>query len=580
MESHEIEAKKMFLEQKWDEALPLYLQLFAANPKNIRYCASLGEIYTCLGELEQGIEFFQKAVPLLKSLVNPTAKEIELLGTLYLLCGLSFRKLQRMDSAIESLQESARIRPACQDPYLVLGNIHFEMGEYAKALEVFQNAVQIAPDDCSAWMTIAHIAHIAKDYPQTVSAAREVLRLDPHAEQAQILLAESLQADADFSAAIPYFESMISRNPHHVRALYGYGQSLLANGELERGWLGFEARRLCEPGTWNHHFLPDWNGECVKEDSVLAYGEGGVSSEILFASCLRELAENVGHCYVECNPILYSLFVRSFPNMTIVRASDQPIVPDQFPGVYWDTQVAFGSLPRFFRADFNRFPESHSPYLIPAPGKTARWKKRLAERRGQRKIGILWEGSWSPEPAEQRRMAIDTLETLLATPACDDVCWVSLQHGSRQKAWQELCEQSSANVEFFPEAFTADLDDLAAMIASLELVITPSGFQAHLAAALGVPCWVILPRVCDWRWHLSKSNSPWYPDVRLFHQIPDESVEQLTQRILVAFHSYLHYNKAYPTYFVPFATSALEGGKLETNRNKKNAGDFWDRRVS
>ncbi|MDR1491500.1 MAG: tetratricopeptide repeat protein [Planctomycetaceae bacterium] len=556
MKPNEAEAKKLFLEQKWNEALPLYSQLFDKNSKNIHYCAALGEIYTCLGQLEKGIEFFQKAIPLLKSLPDVNAKEIELLGTLYLLCGLNFRKMQRMDSAIESLQESAQIRPNWQDPYLALGNIYFELGEYVKSLDSFQSVVQIVPDDCATWLTMAHIAHIAKDYPKAVSAAREVLKLDPRSEEAQFLLAESLYASANFSEAIPHFESVISRNSNHIRALYGYGQSLLANGELERGWLGFEARRLCESGTWNHHFLPDWNGECVKEDSVLAYGEGGVSSEILFASCLRELAEKVGHCYVECNPILYSLFVRSFPNMTIIRASDQPIVPDKFPGIYWDTQVAFGSLPRFFRSDFRQFPESHSPYFIPAAGKTAQWKKRLAEQRGQRKVGIFWEGTWSHEPIEQRRIPKETLEKLLTTSG-GDVSWISLQHGSRQKEWREFCENAPADVRFFPEAFTSDLDDLAALIAALDLVVAPSGFQTHLAAALGVPCWVILPQICDWRWRLSKDNSPWYPDVRLFHQLPDESVEKLTQRILVAFHSYLHYGKTHPACSIPPTDAAL-----------------------
>ena len=188
--------------------------------------------------------------------------------------------------------------------------------------------------------------------------------------------------------------------------------------------------------------------------------------------------------------------------------------------------------------------------------KTAHWKRLFDDLPGERKIGILAEGSWSSEPKEQCRIPWDGIARLLDSTSPDDVRWVSLQHGSRRKEWQQFCAGTTAKVSHFPEVFGNDLDELAAMIAALDLVIAPSGFQAHLAAALGVPCWVVLPQECDWRWHLSKNDSPWYPGVRLFRQKHGETRSRLSQRVLVALHSWLSYDVQTPIFPFPMMNMA------------------------
>ena len=450
-----------------------------------------------------------------------------------------------------TLLTAAEIHPHSPDHWIAFGQMYFDCGEYEKSLAAFHKAVQISSENGSAWLTIAYIAQILKNHTEATQAAREVLQLDPNSEQAHLILAESLRHLGHFDKAIPHYEAVIRDNPNHVHALYGYGQALLATGDLERGWLGFEARRLCDVGTWGNHFLPDWNGESGKLCSVLAYGEGGVASEIQLASCLPDLAKQVGHCFVECNASLRTLFERSFPGMTVISQSGDAIVPDQYPGMYFDAQVAFGSLPRFFRSEFEQFPLQQS-YLVADAQKTAHWKRLFDNLPGDRKIGILAEGSWSPEPKEHCRIPWNGITKLLSSISSDDVRWVSLQHGRLRKEWQQFCSGTTAKVSYFPEVFGNDLDELAALIAALDMVIAPSGFQAHLAAALGLPCWVVLPQECDWHWHLSKNHSPWYPAVRLFRQKHGETRDRLSQRVLVALHSYLSYGDQIP--IIPFST--------------------------
>lgn len=553
MESHnslQAKAKCHFLSKEWKKARLLYLQLLDDEPDNVRYNAAVGEACACLGQYPSAIRYFEKAISVLESLQLNDIKEIEFYGTVYFLLGQCRQLTGDDEISLKNLEKSAQIRPDWPDPQIELGKRYFDRGEHEKSLTAFRKVVQISPNDGSAWLTIAHIEQILKNDIAAAEAARQVLALDPNSEQAQLMLAESLRKTGYCRESVEFYESVIRSNPNHVQALYGYGQSLLATGDLERGWMGFEGRRFCEAGTWGNHFLPEWNGETGKLCSVLAYGEGGIASEIQFASCLSDLGTRVGHCFVECNKVLRTLFERSFPEMTIISQSADAMTPDEYPGMYFDAQVAFGTLPRFFRSDFSLFPQTRKSYLIADPQKTAHWKKLFADLPGERKIGILHEGSWSTEPKEQCRLPLEGVEKLFESASSDEVGWVSLQHGSRRKEWLKFCEDKQTEVRHFPEAFATDLDELAAMISALDLVIAPSGFQAHLAAALGVPCWVVLPRECDWRWHLSRNDSPWYPNARLFRRKHGETWSGLSQRLLVAFHSYLSYDEPMP--IIPF----------------------------
>jgi len=489
---------------------------------------------------------WEKVLSLLEWTQIQEIEDVELQADLCFLLGQTLKMVARDQDACHCLEKVTEICPDWLEPFMALGQLYFDLGEHEKSLAAFRNVVRISPEDGSSWLTIAHIAHLLKNQAEAIQAAREVLQLDPGSDQARLILAESLRMTGHCDNAIPHYEEIIRDHPNHIQALYGYGQSLLATGDLPRGWIGFEARRLCEAGTWGNHFLPDWDGEAGKLCSVLAYGEGGIASEIQFASCLPDLARQAGHCFVECNALLRPLFERSFPDMTVISQTGEAIVPDEYPGMYFDAQVAFGSLPRFFRTDFEQFPQTQSSYLIADRQKTANWKRLFDNQPGKRKIGILVEGSWSTEPKEQCRLSYDCIGGLLESASPDDVSWVGLQHGSRRKDWLKFCQSVSATVGHYPEVFGSDLDELAAMIAALDLVIAPSGFQAHLAAALGVPCWVVLPEECDWRWHLSKNVSPWYPSVRLFRQKHGETWGRLMQGLLDALHSYLSFDEQIP----------------------------------
>jgi ADP-heptose:LPS heptosyltransferase len=98
------------------------------------------------------------------------------------------------------------------------------------------------------------------------------------------------------------------------------------------------------------------------------------------------------------------------------------------------------------------------------------------------------------------------------------VRWISLQYGDHDLLESQI---KVVNAPVFVDRAVdqlADMDLFAAQIAAMDLVIIIDNSTAHLAGALGVPVWVLLPFAPDWRWLLEREDSPWYPTMRLFRQ--------------------------------------------------------------
>jgi hypothetical protein len=110
--------------------------------------------------------------------------------------------------------------------------------------------------------------------------------------------------------------------------------------------------------------------------------------------------------------------------------------------------------------------------------------------------------------------------------------FINLQYGDVQAELEEFAQQSGSVIHYGKDADnTADIDGLAARMAAVDLVITVGNTNAHLAGALGVPAWVLLPEVASWRWLEQQGTSIWYPCARLYRQCRSGNWENLFERI-------------------------------------------------
>jgi len=159
-------------------------------------------------------------------------------------------------------------------------------------------------------------------------------------------------------------------------------------------------------------------------------------------------------------------------------------------------------------------PPVSPPYLFAEPDRIAAWKGRVGDR-GFR-IGIAWQGFSGRHEDKGRSFPVALYRALAEVPG---VRLISLQkgEGEEQLAAAGFAIETLDGLDDGPDAFV----DTAAVMMTLDLIVTSDTSIAHLAGALGRPVWVALRRVPDWRWMLDRTDSPWYPSMRLFRQSRD-----------------------------------------------------------
>jgi hypothetical protein len=166
------------------------------------------------------------------------------------------------------------------------------------------------------------------------------------------------------------------------------------------------------------------------------------------------------------------------------------------------------SLPLVFGTTLETIP-AEVPYLSADEAKVAEWRARLGPSRGRR-IGLAWSGNPEHKNDRNRSIALEALAPVLGLEAE----FISVQKEVRPSDQATL---DTYGIRHYG-AVLQDFEDTAALLMSMDLVITVDTAIAHLAGALGRPVWVLLPYVPDWRWLLQREDSPWYPTARLFSQ--------------------------------------------------------------
>jgi hypothetical protein len=251
---------------------------------------------------------------------------------------------------------------------------------------------------------------------------------------------------------------------------------------------------------------PRWQGEALAGRTLLVQAEQGLGDTIQFARFVPFLArcEQEAQIIFQVQSSLRDLLTTLPGNLTIVgQGSGLPP---------FDVVCAVQSLPRLLgtRADVIA---NSVPYLSADPARVAAWRDRLGP--GGFRVGISWQGN-PVSPAIGRSIPLAAFAPLSKVPG---VRLVSLQKHVGLEQLTGLppgfaVETLGEDFDRSPGAFL----DTAAVMHSLELVIVSDSAVAHLAGALGRPGWVALPHVPDWRWMLDRSDSPWYPTMRLYRQ--------------------------------------------------------------
>ena len=377
-------------------------------------------------------------------------------------------------------------------------------GDPEQGIIRLRRAIQLHAGNASWHAHLSSLCRLTCRMEEAVSAGQESVRLEPDNADHLVNLSLVFADMDDHGHATACLLRAIGLKHDHADGHLALAQILLAMGDFPSGWREYEWRNLTEAGKQTLPSITSavWNGMRLPTGRLLVVGDQGYGDTVQFARYIPMAAERCQELIFGCSEELAPL-LRDLPGVAqySYRWTDVP---------GHAAHIRLSSLPYLF----NTVPETipaRTPYLKAPPERTAAWRARLPAS-GAMRIGLAWTGR--PTHPNDRRRSVP-LAALAPFAAAGNATFVSLQ--------KPMPPGDLGTMALFPgmtdlSSALTDFGETAAMIENLDLVITVDTSIGHLAGALGKPVWILVPKAADWRWMLERSDSPWYPSVRLFRQ--------------------------------------------------------------
>jgi len=493
------------------------------GPENAELLVQLGTAQAEAGQLETAIDNFQRAVKLRPDLAAAHRN-----------LGVALAQQGCASKAAASLREAVRLKPDYSEAYYSLAGVLCDLGRRDEALGQYRKALELRPEDVricnNLGLTLAELgrhgeaavylrqairldpknkeAHnnlgLALEgqglFEQAESCFHDALRLDPAYAEAHVNLGNSYKERQRLDEAQACYDWALMHQPQSALAWYNRALALLQAGDYERGWPLSEWRWQCPSTPVRPFRQPRWDGSSLEGKTILLWCEQGLRDAIQFVRYGSLVKGRGGKVIGECSAKLQDVFA-TCSGLDQVVTEGEPL-PD------FDVQIPLLSLPAIFGTTLATVPAA-VPYLHADPSLVQRWRNRLGKQ--SFKIGLVWQGE--PRHAWDRWRSVP-LQEMRALAEIRGVRLISLQYGL--KAEQVLLSKPGFTVEVLENQ--KSFADTAAILANLDLLVSVDSAPAHLAGAMGVPVWVPLAEVSDWRWVIGREDTPWYPTLRLFRQ--------------------------------------------------------------
>jgi len=472
---------------------------------------NLGNIARVRGESERAMRCYEQALRIEPAFVDAHIN----LGGMLKEEAETYKSVHKAEEALAHFRRVLAIQPDHVGAHSNLGGVLHEMGRLDEAAMHYKACLRIDPDNEAALLGIGRILADLRHLDAALTVHRRALSLNPYSAVAHQCLGRDCLERNELDAARQHFERAVELKPGNLPAQASLGRLLLTVGRFAEGWPLYGLRAAVDGYDLDCFPYAMWEGEPLDGRHILVYAEQGIGDEIMFASCFPDLIRSAGHLTIQCAHRLAPLFARAFPEASVhgVERDESLDWIDDASAV--DVKCIAGNLPRYLRPDEASF-AGGSPYLSPDRDATAAWKQRLDALGGGAKIGLSWRGGKSAVDRLQRSIDLSQWAPLLEL---EGVQFVSVQYGAHAQELDRLVESTGHVISRFDEIDPLeDMDDFAAFLSALDLVVSVDNSTVHLAGALGVPVWVLLPFVADWRWMQDRTDNPWYASARLYRQ--------------------------------------------------------------
>lgn len=512
-----------------DQSIRAFETAADAAPRAPEALNNLGNLYKQTGDTTKAIRCYRKALALAPHLATThaniaacllEAENVELaesharealaadplLPNGYAALATVYEKKGDFTGATRILRDGLSRLPQDTDLIVQMGCAHMMGKQHEPALQAFDAALALRPKLPEAWVNKGFALFELGRLDEAENALSTALDMKPDMPGALINLANVLISQRNHPKALSVLERLLTLDPHHPSAHFLRSLVLLVEGDYENGWAEYDWRLLTPELRLyaDAADTPRWTGtEDIAGKTLLVHAEQGIGDTLQFVRYLPLLRERGARIVLEAQPQLRRLLAgtdgidKFIAKGDALPPSDLHVPLLSLPRLLWKTQGAHAQAVPYVRAD---------------EGAVAAWRERVDSLGPGLKVGIAWAGNPDHANDRNRSMRFGQLRPLLAL---DHVKWISLQ--KNRGAGDSPEEIASSGLTDWTSDLT-DYAETAGLIESLDLIVSVDTSVAHLAGAMNKPVWVMIPFAPDWRWLLERTDSPWYPGLRLFRQ--------------------------------------------------------------
>jgi len=451
--------------------------------------------------------------------------------------GLFFQKMGELDLAVSVYQRVLDLGADSPDLRYNYGAARLKQIRPTEALNHFKAAARRKPEEPGIHLGMANSHQLLGDIASAEACLEKELMVSPDSAQAAVNLGWILEEQNRAPEALMQYRKALYYNPNHPDLRWNHGLTCLMLGDYTRGWRDYEFRWKARNKQKPTYKKPEWKGDALDGRSLLLYTEQGFGDTIMFLRFAQQMGQGHNRIILECQPQLKRL-LSTQPELEHVVANGEKLPS-------YDLQAPLMSLPRLLKV--TRENDFHSQaYLSPDELSIA----PIPEAKpGHKKVAVTWSSAPHSEIKEKKTVPYTKFCKLFNTPNCT---FYSLQINADATAVTDMNRRS--NVHDLQDSIS-DFADSAKIISQTDLVISVDTAVAHLAGALGKPTWTLLPFAADWRWRLHRTDTPWYPSMRLFRQDKPGHWDDLMEEI----------NHCLFNHCAQFSTSRLAGGVVTSS---------------
>ncbi len=472
------EAFKLHQENKLDEAESRYIQVLEKEPKNAEAWNFLGIINLQKFRLSKAEEYIQKALSIL-----PEPYFYENLAKVYL-------EMEDTARAITIYKELLRLMPDSFNYLFNLASAYKISGDLENAISTYKKAIEVIPNNPDTYFNLGLIYNNLSNPQEAIKYYKKAVELCPDDMETRYFTGITYFRNRDYKDGLPYFESRLCRQSAIVTQQNTYPNLMKK--------------------------APIWQGEDISDKTVYTYYEAGFGDVLMFARYLPLLKAKCKHLIFKPQLPLVELFEENFPDIEIMKLFKHESV------MHFDYHIPILSLPYVLGLDENSMFVSRKSYLKANPEKVEKYKQGYFNN-NKFKIGIKWRGNTHYEMDR----VID-IKSFIKLFGVENTKFYSFQTFEGADDLNEIInDYDIVDIGKTVENFS----DTAGALANLDLVICNDTSLAHLAGAMNIPCWILLPYNYNWRWHLDLTKCDWYESVKLYRQKEKGNWDEIFERM-------------------------------------------------